>query len=172
MDDTKPHILILGAGPAGLGAASRLVRRTSAQVTVLEQNTRVGGNAGSFELSGLHVDYGSHRLHPTTDPEVLDDIRRLLGSDLLDRPRHGRIRLRGRWIHFPLKPIDLMLRLPPDFMVGVLGDLAGKLVHRDGGTSQEENFASLMEKGLGRTICHDFYFPYAYKIWGILSGVS
>jgi hypothetical protein len=28
------------------------------------------------------------------------DIRALVGDDLLDRPRHGRIRLRDRWVHF------------------------------------------------------------------------
>ena len=165
--ESKPHIIILGAGPAGLGAASQLARRTQAQVTVLEQNIHVGGNAGSFELSGVHVDFGSHRLHPTTDPQVLNDIRSLLGEDLLDRPRHGRIRLRGRWIHFPLKPMDLMLRLPPNFITGVMGDIAGKVVLRGRSTGQNETFASLMEKGLGKTICQDFYFPYARKIWGV-----
>jgi protoporphyrinogen oxidase len=66
-----------------------------------------------------------------------------------------------------LKPLDLLLRLPPDFMVGVLGDLTGKFVNRNGKTSQNETFASLMEKGLGKTICQDFYFPYARKIWGV-----
>ncbi|PWT89365.1 MAG: FAD-dependent oxidoreductase, partial [Acidobacteria bacterium] len=48
----KPHIAILGAGPAGLGAAYQLTRHNLAQVTVLEQNACVGGNAGSFELDG------------------------------------------------------------------------------------------------------------------------
>ena len=28
-------------------------------------------------------------------------------------------------------------------------------------------FASELERGLGRTICRDFYFPYAKKIWGV-----
>src|SRR5688572_32285972 len=106
---TNPHIVILGAGPAGLGAAFQLTRRKLARVTLLEQNTWVGGNAGSFELAGMRVDYGSHRLHPACDPEILADIRALLGDDLLDRPRHGRIRLSGKWIHFPLQPFDLAL---------------------------------------------------------------
>jgi protoporphyrinogen oxidase len=164
---TRPHVAILGAGPAGLGAASRLVRCTPARATVLEQNDRVGGNAGSFELAGLRVDYGSHRLHPSCDPEVLADICALLGDDLLDRPRHGRIRLRGRWIHFPLKPLDLALRLPPGFATGVMTDVVGKALGRRAAQNGHESFASVMEQGLGRTICRDFYFPYARKIWGL-----
>jgi protoporphyrinogen oxidase len=114
------------------------------------------------------VDYGSHRLHPSCDVEVLQDIRSLLGGDLLDRPRHGRIRLRGRWIHFPLKPVDLALRLPPSFAVGVAADSVRKVLR--GGlapSNGNDSFASVMEAGLGRTICRDFYFPYARKIWGV-----
>ena len=30
-----------------------------------------------------------------------------------------------------------------------------------------DTFASVLEAGLGRTICRDFYFPYARKIWGV-----
>ncbi|MEP7336452.1 MAG: FAD-dependent oxidoreductase, partial [Acidobacteriota bacterium] len=40
----KPRIIILGAGPAGLGAAFQLARRGQATVTVLERNAVVGGN--------------------------------------------------------------------------------------------------------------------------------
>jgi protoporphyrinogen oxidase len=162
-----PHAIILGAGPAGLGAAYRLARRGGVRVTVIERGRAVGGNAGSFELAGQAVDYGSHRLHPACDPEVLRDIRALLGDDLLDRPRRGRIRLRGRWIHFPLKPVDLALRLPPAFALGVGADILRKAMRIGGRRTDPETFASVLEAGLGRTICRDFYFPYAEKVWGL-----
>ncbi len=160
-------LLILGAGPAGLAAAHQLTRRGLARVTVLEQGEEVGGIAGSFELSGIQVDYGSHRLHPSCDPEILTDLKVLLGDNLLIRPRHGRIRLRGRWIHFPLKPFDLALRLPANFTVGVIRDLTTKLLAKKADNPDDESFASVLEAGLGRTICRDFYFPYASKIWGL-----
>src|SRR5581483_7115621 len=164
---SKPSVVILGAGPAGLGAAYRLAQRARVHVTVLERNSEVGGNAGSFPLAGLRVDYGSHRLHPSCDPEVLRDIRALLGADLLERPRHGRIRLRGRWIHFPLKPLDLALRLSPGFALGVVTDSALKPLRGRQASRAPETFASVLEAGLGPTICRDFYFPYARKIWGM-----
>lgn len=168
--NNRPHIVILGAGPAGIGAAFQLSRRQLARVTVVEQRQAVGGNSGSFEIEGMRVDYGSHRLHPACDPEVFADIRALLGEDLLDRPRHGQIRLRGRWIHFPLKPLDLMFHLPPDFVAGVGRDLAAKVLRRKADQSGEDSFATALEAGLGRTICRDFYFPYAEKLWGLLPG--
>jgi protoporphyrinogen oxidase len=164
---TRTRIAILGAGPAGVGAAWQLVKQGKADVTVLEQREDVGGNAGSFELAGLSVDYGSHRLHPACHPKILDDLRELMGEDLLDRPRHGRIRLQERWIHFPLKPQDLMLRLPFSFSTGVARDALGKFIPHKSNGNGHETFTSVLEKGLGATICRDFYFPYAEKIWGL-----
>jgi len=158
------RIAILGAGPAGLGAALGLAERGVA-VDVVERQPVVGGNAGSFELAGVRVDYGSHRLHPSTDPAILERLRALLGDDLLERPRHGRIRLLGRWIHFPLRPLDLALRLPPRFAAGAARDVLAKLGRSR--PAAEESFASVLEQGLGRTMARSFYFPYARKIWGL-----
>lgn len=160
----RPSFVVLGGGPAGLAAAYKLSQRGWRDVTVLERGSRVGGNAGSFVIDGIPVDFGSHRLHPTCLPAVMADIRALVGDDLLDRPRHGRIRLRGRWVHFPLQPLDLIRRLPLSFVAGALADVVRKRVGR---SLAESSFASILEQGLGRTICHDFYFPYAQKIWGL-----
>jgi protoporphyrinogen oxidase len=160
-------VVVLGAGPAGLGAAVGLARNGH-DVTVVEQSDRVGGNAGSFELAGLRVDYGSHRFHPAADPQVFALVRELLGNDLLERPRHGRIRLLGRWIHFPLEAVDLALHAHPRFVTGVILDMARKLLpSRQRHPSAGDTFASVLERGLGRTICREFYFPYARKIWGL-----
>ncbi|MGQ0542308.1 MAG: protoporphyrinogen/coproporphyrinogen oxidase, partial [Blastocatellia bacterium] len=163
----RTRIAILGAGPAGVGAAWQLALQNKADVTVLEQHDVVGGNAGSFDLAGLRVDYGSHRLHPTCDPKILNDLRELMGEDLLDRPRHGRIRLQGHWIHFPLKPQDLALRLPISFSGGIAVDALKKIIPHAVNGNGHETFTSVLEKGLGSTICRDFYFPYAKKIWGV-----
>ncbi|HXG43223.1 MAG TPA: FAD-dependent oxidoreductase [Gemmatimonadales bacterium] len=160
----EPHVAILGGGPAGVGAAYRLRETGKARVTLLEQQPVVGGNAGSFEAGGQRLDYGSHRLHPACDPAILADIRALLGADLLDRPRHGRIHLRGRFVHFPLQPLDLLLRLDPGFALGTVRDLARKAFRRS--SPEGESFASVLLANLGPTICHEFYFPYARKIWG------
>jgi protoporphyrinogen oxidase len=156
-------LVVLGAGPAGLAAALQLARRGHFAVTVLERGDRVGGNAGSFDLDGLRVDYGSHRLHPSCPPRVLADLRALLGPDLLERPRHGRIRLRGRWLDFPLKPLNLARNLPVRFLLGVARDA----VRGKGRSKGPETFAAVLRRGLGKTICRDFYFPYAEKIWGV-----
>src|SRR5205085_3463903 len=106
-----------------------------------------------------------HRLHPACRPDILNDLRGLMNGDLLDRPRHGRILLHGRWIHFPLKPLDLIFASPLAFKAGVALDAIRKLVPRRK-SGPPESFATVLEQGLGATICRDFYFPYAVKIWG------
>jgi protoporphyrinogen oxidase len=163
--DAASQVVILGAGPAGVGAAFQLTRCGVARPIVLEQRETVGGNAGSFQLDGIWVDYGSHRLHPACDPEILQGLRELLGDDLLDRPRHGRIRLGGRWIHFPLKPADLIFHLPKRFSAGIGADMIRKILPRR--KRVPETFASVLESALGGTICREFYFPYARKLWGL-----
>lgn len=165
------RVVILGGGPAGLGAALGLARRGMAP-TVVEAGGEVGGNAGSFTLHGVPVDYGSHRLHPATDPEILAELRTLLGDELVERPRHGRIRLGDRWVHFPLRALDLAMNAPPAFAWGAAKDMAGKLRKRDGrgggGSGDvQESFASVLLAGLGPTVCRDFYFPLARKMWGL-----
>ena len=168
----RARVVVLGGGPAGLGAALGLARR-GFEVTLVEARDGVGGNAGSFTLHGLRVDHGSHRLHPATDPEILAELRELLGDDLLERPRHGRILLGGRWIDFPLRAVNLATRAPPAFALGVARDIARKLVRGALGRGpapvapDRETFASVLLRGLGPTVCRDFYFPYAGKIWGL-----
>ena len=158
-----PHVVVLGGGPAGCGAAYQLRRTGKATVTLLERSTALGGNAGSFQWGNQWLDYGSHRLHHAVDPRILADIRMLLGDDLRNRERHGRIRLRGQWLHFPIRALDLLKRLDKGFAAGMLRDMSvRKLTKRDEG----DTFASVLMANLGPTMCHHFYFPYSRKLWG------
>lgn len=160
-----PRVTILGAGPAGVAAAHALSKARKAKVEVLERAERAGGNSTSFQIEGIWCDYGSHRFHPVADPSVIADVKALLGEDLLLQPRHGRIRLGGRWIHFPLKPLDALLRLPPRFAASLFGDMLLKPFRKKG--SGTRSFSSVLYDGLGPTISESFYFPYVRKLWGL-----
>ncbi|MGB3148483.1 MAG: FAD-dependent oxidoreductase [Paracoccaceae bacterium] len=161
----KPRVTILGAGPAGIAAAYALTKAGKASVEVLERAPVAGGNSTSFQIDGIWCDYGSHRFHPVADPAVIGDVKALLGDDLLLQPRHGRIRLGGRWIHFPLKLQDAMLRLPPAFAASLIGDMLLKKFRKK--SQGPRSFSSVLYDGLGPTISEHFYFPYVRKLWGL-----
>jgi protoporphyrinogen oxidase len=164
---TVASIVILGAGPAGLALALRLLQRDDldAEVHVIEREPVVGGLAGSFCHRGICFDYGSHRLHPAIGPEPLAELQALLGDDLALRPRRGRIRLGGRFVGYPLRPLDLATRLPPRLMLGLARDAAARLLRRS--QPEAETYAATLEAALGPTLAQAFYFPYARKLWGL-----
>lgn len=159
-------VAVLGAGPAGLGAAYRLAA-DGRRAVVLEAADVVGGLAGGAEVGGMRVDVGSHRLHPSTAPGILDHLRTLPGVDLQRRRRQGRIRLAGRWIAFPLQVGDALRHLPPSLAAGLAFDAVTRPVRRLRRRGADDTFADVLLAGVGPTLARRFYFPYARKIWGI-----
>ncbi|MGQ0464849.1 MAG: protoporphyrinogen/coproporphyrinogen oxidase [Sporichthyaceae bacterium] len=159
---TSADLLVLGAGPAGLAAAWRAAR-AGRSVIVLEAAPRVGGMAASLEVAGFRVDVGSHRLHPATPPHLLADLRTLIGRDLQQRPRHGRLRVANSWVGFPLKPLELARALPPRLLAGLARDTATAPLRKPG----DDSFADVLRAGLGPALYEELYAPYARKLWGL-----
>ena len=158
---TSWDVVVVGAGPAGLMAAWRLAR-AGRSVVVYEAAPRVGGMAGSLEVEGVRVDFGSHRLHPSTPPDLLEEIRGLLGDDLQVRPRNGRIRLTDRWLRFPLRAQELLTKLPARLAAGAARDTLVAPLRRP----RADTFAEVVRAGLGPTMADAFYAPYVQKLWG------
>lgn len=157
---------ILGAGPAGLMAAWHLARRGH-RVVVIEAQRSVGGLAASFEVAGVRVDHGSHRLHAATAPPILAELRALLGGDLQVRARRGRIRLGDRWVRFPLEPGDLLRRAPPRLAIRAAGDLLIRVPAARRRATGGDTFSDVVRSRLGPTVLEAFYRPYARKLWGL-----
>ncbi|MFI0349262.1 protoporphyrinogen oxidase [Actinomadura sp. 9N407] len=106
------HVVVVGAGIAGL-AAARLLARGGARVTVLEGSPRIGGKLQVSEIAGVPVDEGAEAMLARR-PEGLDLVRDLGRSDDLVNPgttssailSHGALR-----------------RLPAGQVMGVPSDL-------------------------------------------------
>jgi protoporphyrinogen oxidase len=155
-------IAVVGAGPAGLLAAWHAARQGH-EVVVLEAASSVGGLAGSFEVAGQRVDHGSHRLHPSTDPELLGELRGLLGGDLQVRQRNGRIAMAGRLLGFPLRTTDLLRSLPRQLAARMAMDAAIAPLRRP----RSDTYTEVVRAGLGPAVERTFYGPYARKLWGV-----
>lgn len=155
------RIAVIGAGPAGLLAALETAE-AGHDVVLYEASGQVGGMSASFEVAGQRVDYGSHRLHPATDPDLMALIRNLLGDDLQTRIRNGRIRLEDRWVSFPLQPGPMVKELPFGFSARVGIDTLKKPLRR----SKVDSFDKAISQRLGPTVAERFYRPYAKKLYG------
>ena len=168
-------VLVVGGGPCGLAAALGAARR-GRSVRLLEASDHLGGMAASFEVAGQRVDHGSHRLHPSAPPPVRALLDELLGADLQERRRNGRLHLAGRsvsraslrasergvWVRFPLQAPDLIRSVPIGIGARIATDLVtGPLRH-----ARDDSYAEFVRAGLGPTALATFHGPMATKLWG------
>jgi phytoene desaturase len=75
------HVVVIGAGLAGLSAALHLAGRGRA-VTVVEREPWPGGRAGRIDTGGYRIDTGPTVL---TMPEIIDETFAAVGEQLSDR---------------------------------------------------------------------------------------
>ncbi len=110
---TRPHVVIVGGGIAGLAAAFFL-RDQPVRVTVLEGSPRLGGKLSVSEVSGVAVDEGAEALL-VTRPEGTELIAQvgLAGDRVRPGPTSSAI-----WTLGGLRP------LPRRQFMGVPADLA------------------------------------------------
>src|SRR5262245_42018099 len=103
------HVVVLGAGPAGLTAAYELCN-LGVPATVLEAAATVGGLARTETYHGYHFDIGGHRFY-TKMGEVQRIWRELMGDDFIRVPRLSRIRYYDRYFYYPLRPLNALFGL-------------------------------------------------------------
>lgn len=155
------NLIVLGGGPAGL-AAAYYARRNGLDVQVYEAAEDVGGNGRTLQFGEYFFDLGAHRLHDR-DSVVTADVRSLLGSDLLRVEAPSQIFSEGRFLDFPLSPLNLVRELPPAVLVRAAGEVAALLLQP---RRAYGNFAELARATYGKTISERFLLNYSEKLWG------
>ena len=75
------HVVVVGAGLAGLSAALHLAGR-GRQVTVVERGRHPGGRVGRADINGYHLDTGPTVL---TMPDIIDDTFAAVGESTAQR---------------------------------------------------------------------------------------
>lgn len=156
-------ILILGAGPTGLGAASRLQALGHADWELWEREAIPGGLSRSVvDAHGFTWDLGGHVQfsHYKTFDEAMD---RALGADgWLQHQRESWIRIFGSWVPYPFQ--YNIHRLPPEEALRCLKGLLALKEH--GGSGRFTNFGELIQGSFGAGIADLFMIPYNKKVWG------
>ena len=79
--DRTDHVVVVGAGLAGLSAALHLAGRGRA-VTVVERGQHPGGRVGRLDVDGYRLDTGPTVL---TMPDIIDETFAAVGESIADR---------------------------------------------------------------------------------------
>lgn len=158
-----PAVVIIGAGPAGLTGAYKLVQR-NVSATILEADDIVGGISRTVERDGWRFDIGGHRFF-TKVREVEDLWFEILGEEeFLQRPRMSRILYRGKLYDYPLKPTQVLRNIGPVEAVRCVGSYGWAKIRPPKDTSNLEGF---YVSQFGWRLYEHFFRRYNEKVWGV-----
>lgn len=152
-------IIIIGAGPTGLGAAYRLKELGVLDWEIYEKNSYVGGLCASFkDDKDFTWDIGGHVLF--SHYKYVDNlVNKLLGDEYLLHRRNAWIWVANRWIPYPFQ--NNIRYLPKD---KVLKCLIG-LLEAKSNKESPKNFKEWCLSIFGKSIAKYFMLPHNFKVW-------
>jgi protoporphyrinogen oxidase len=156
----NPRIVIIGAGPVGLGAGYRLQELGYRNWAIYDRNAHVGGLASSYrDSAGFTHDIGGHVMF--SHYKYFDDlVDRMLGDDYVEHMRESWIWMQERWIPYPLQ--NNIRHLTPETLLECLSGLVDAQ-HMDVGATV--TFAEWIQAQFGAGIAKHFMRPYNFKVW-------
>ena len=167
-----PDIHILGGGPAGLTTGYYAKKHGISNFSIFEASEHAGGNCRTIKIKGsdcqfytshsgdFRFDTGAHRFHDK-DPKVTEEVKNLLGDDLLHVTAPSEIFFQGKFYRFPLLLTDLVEKLETKTLLKIAWE---KLHNRQ--EKQAENFAEFAINQYGKTLAELFLLNYSAKLWG------
>jgi protoporphyrinogen oxidase len=156
------HVVICGAGPAGLTAGYLLAKR-GVRVTVLEGTDTVGGISQTARYKNYRFDIGGHRFFTKITP-VQELWEELLGDELIDVPRLSRIHYSGKYFNYPLQAGNALRGLGIVNAIRIVFSYLDARLHPH---PVEETFEQWVCNRFGRRLYEVFFKTYTEKVWGI-----
>ncbi len=162
MDGKKA--IIAGAGITGLSAGWKLSGEGYG-VTLFEREDHIGGLAHTFQHGKHRLDFGPHKLF-TVMGHVMREIRTLIGDEMLTIQKRSRIRLKGRYLNYPVGVKDLFMGINP--VIGMRCGLSYAITALKNlrGTPRDASYRDWITNRFGVEIFDLVFGPYAQKIWG------
>src|SRR4029079_6858036 len=156
------HVVVVGAGPAGLTAAY-LLSKDGVRTTVLEADDIVGGLSRTAQYKGFRFDIGGHRFFTKIEP-VQRLWEEILGDEFIDVPRLSRIYYDGKFFDYPLKAANALKGLG---VINAIKIVLSCLKWRYRPYPVEENFEQWVTNRFGKRLYEIFFKTYTEKVWGI-----
>lgn len=169
MPDRHVQVLVIGTGPTGLGAATRLQQlQIPGSYLIVGQEDVAGGLAGTDETpEGFLFDYGGHVIF--SHYAYFDDtINKALPKedDWYEHQRVSYIRSGSAWVPYPYQ--NNISQLPQsEQLVALDGLLEAAELRAATPTVKPVTFEQWIDRNLGKGIGEMFMHPYNFKVWGV-----
>ena len=153
------RIVILGAGPTGLGAAYRLSELGHRNWSLFEREDHVGGLASSYrDPHGFIWDHGGHVMF--SHYAYFDDlVEKMLRGDYDEHMREAWVWLHGRFVPYPFQ--NNIHRLPRDVFIDcIMGVIDAQRTEKP-----RNDFGEYIGAVFGDGIAEHFMRPYNFKVW-------
>ncbi len=165
------QVVILGAGATGLTLAYKLTQNPDYFVTIIEKEGQIGGLASSFTYKDAKLDFGPHKIY-TQFPEVEAELKKILGEDLLAKPKKSKIRLMGNYFDYPVKINELLFKMNPVTAASCglsygLNTVKNKILYNEPATTE-----AYLKQRFGKTTYEIVFKDFATKVWGDPSKLS
>lgn len=159
MKDSAGRVVIIGAGPAGLGTGYRLKELGHDNFVIYERGSNAGGLSSSFlDNDGFVWDLGGHVIFSAHE-YFHRLLKVILCKDILEHRREAYIRVLKRWVPYPFQN---NLRYLPKYIIRECLD-GLKSVERHNRVPR--NFEEWIVGNMGRGIARYFMLPYNRKVW-------
>lgn len=159
--------IIIGAGPAGLTAARRLIEGGyPGAVRVIEADGCVGGISRTIEYKGNRLDIGGHRFFTKsqTVSEIWHTVLSRESGELLLRPRRSHIYHRGKIFPYPLRAsLSVLRNLGIGNALSACRDYLMARLH----PRRELTLEDFYINRFGRELYERFFEDYTCKVWGV-----
>ncbi|KAG5507555.1 hypothetical protein JKF63_06504 [Porcisia hertigi] len=170
---SNKKVVVIGAGPTGLGAAVRLMELQHPTFHLYDGGAVPGGLSRSvMDENGFLWDMGGHVIF--SHYAYFDDVMALAVSDWNTLQRESWVRCSGVWVPYPFQ--NNIHRLPPPVRDACLkGVEEAENTRADAIAShgKPKNFAEYVTRQFGEGIAEVFMRPYNFKVWAVpLSAMS
>lgn len=163
MSDKRYKYLILGAGPAGLSFANRLLERGETNFLVLEKEAEAGGLCRSMDVDGSPLDIGGGHFLDVRRPQVNEFLFQFMAEEEWDKyDRDSRIQIGREEIGHPIEANIWQMSL--EKQVEYLKAIATAGCNT--GKEMPEEFVNWIYWKLGDRVAEDYMLPYNKKMFG------